>query len=64
VVDAVLPALEGRVLVLNGAHRGERATLKAIDVDKFCATLQLSSSGSGGGGLIKGVPYEDIAKLA
>ncbi|ELR12026.1 HsKin17 protein, putative [Acanthamoeba castellanii str. Neff] len=59
-LETVLPALEGRVLVLNGAHRGERATLKAIDVDKFCATIQLSSSGE----LVKGIAYEDIAKLA
>ena len=59
-LETVLPALEGRVLVLNGPHRGERATLKAIDVDKFCATIQLSGSGE----LVKGIAYEDIAKLA
>jgi DNA/RNA-binding protein KIN17 len=59
-LETVLPALEGRVLVLNGPHRGERATLKAIDIDKFCATIQLSGSGE----LVKGIAYEDIAKLA
>lgn len=56
--DSVLPALEGKVRVVNGAHRGELATLKAIDVDNFCATIQLANTGE----LVKPVAYEYIAK--
>jgi len=60
-LETVLPAIGGAVKVLNGAHRGHSAVLKAIDIDHFCATICLTS-GPHTGTTIKGVDYGDIAK--
>ncbi len=62
-LETVLPAIGGRVKILNGPNRGQLAQLKAIDVDKFCATVQLVT-GVRSGDTIAGVEYEDIAKVA
>jgi len=60
-LETVLPALEGRVRVVNGKYRGARAILKAIDIDQYCATIELADTGE----LVQHkVPYEDIAKIA
>ncbi len=44
-LETVLPSLGKSVLVLNGAYRGETATLESIDVDKFSATIKMTSVG-------------------
>jgi DNA/RNA-binding protein KIN17 len=62
-LETVLPALGGTVKVLNGAYRGQTASLKAIDVDNYCATITISS-GMHMGTTITGVDYADIAKYA
>ena len=40
-LETVLPALGKPVMVVNGAYRGNRAVLKSIDVDRFCATIKI-----------------------
>ena len=40
-LETVLPSIGGIVVVVNGAHRGHKATLQAVDVDNFAATIKL-----------------------
>lgn len=42
-LETVLPSLGKSVLVLNGAYRGESAILDKIDVDKFCASIKITT---------------------
>lgn len=58
-LETVLPSVGGAVLVVNGAHRGERGTLTGIDEKKYCALVQLAS-----GGAVQAIPYEDVCKTA
>lgn len=60
-LETVLPALGKQVIVLNGAYRGEMATIENINVDKFCATIKITS-GHFKGKTIKDIQYEDISK--
>lgn len=61
-LETVIPS-EGRLVkIVNGAYRGEIATLKEIHQDKFCATLEISS-GVLKGRVINNVQYEDFSKL-
>ncbi|XP_077981198.1 DNA/RNA-binding protein KIN17-like [Glandiceps talaboti] len=62
-VETVIPAQGKLVLVLNGAHRGCKATLLSLDEKKFCVSIKLET-GSQRGRLVEGVQYEDISKLA
>ncbi|KOO25681.1 DNA RNA-binding protein kin17 [Chrysochromulina tobinii] len=59
VLETVIPAAGGRVLVVNGAWRGQRGSLEAIDEARFCVRVQLDS-----GQLLEAVEYEDVCKLA
>jgi len=59
VLETVIPAAGGRVLVVNGAWRGQRGSLDAIDEARFCVRVQLDS-----GQLLEAVEYEDVCKLA
>ena len=42
-LETVLPALGKQVVVLNGAYRGEIATIQNIDVNKFSATIEITT---------------------
>lgn len=59
VLETVIPAVGGRVLVVNGAWRGQIGSLDAIDEARFCVRVQLDS-----GQLLEAVEYEDVCKLA
>lgn len=61
-VETVIPAIGKPVLIVNGAYRGEEATLESIDEKKFCCSLRLSQ-GLLKGRIVPGVQYEDISKL-
>lgn len=61
-LESVLPALGKKVIVLNGAYRGEIANLESINVDKFNAKITLSS-GNFKGRSVNSIQYEDISKL-
>ena len=58
--ETVIPAIGRPVLILNGSHRGEEASLERLNVDAFNATLKLSKNGR----ILDAVPYEDFSKLA
>eukprot|EP00906_Rhabdomonas_costata_P022868 RCo032930 len=62
-LETVIPALGGRVLVVNGAFRGEVAELLAVHEDRFCADLKVAQ-GTQRGRLLANVAYEDFCKLA
>lgn len=61
-LETVLPAIGGRVKIVNGAYRGNTAVLKGIDVDKYCATIVIDK-GAHSGRELTGVEYEDICKI-
>ncbi|EFO20074.1 KIN protein [Loa loa] len=60
-VETVIPAVGREMLVVNGAYRGTKAVLQAIEEKKFAVVLRLDE------GLAKGrvlcLPYEDVCKL-
>lgn len=56
--ETVIPAIGRKVKIVNGAYRGQEATLQSINVDKFCATLKLKT-----GVIAEDVDYENFSKL-
>lgn len=61
-LETVIPALGKLVKVVNGAYRGQTATLLSINESKYCVDIEIAS------GVLKGrkvnnVEYEDISKL-
>ncbi|XP_044762933.1 DNA/RNA-binding protein KIN17 [Coccinella septempunctata] len=60
-LQTVIPAIGKTVEIVNGAYRGERATLLSLNVDKFSASLEIER------GPLKGrkleIPYEDFCKI-
>ncbi|XP_055614609.1 DNA/RNA-binding protein KIN17 [Uranotaenia lowii] len=61
-LETVIPSTGKKVLVLNGGYRGSTATLKEIDTDNFCVTIEIAS-GPLKGRVVNNVQYEDISKL-
>jgi DNA/RNA-binding protein KIN17 len=61
-VETVIPGIGKTVMVVNGAYRGEEATLESIDVSNFCCTISIKS-GLLKGRVVESVQYEDVSKL-
>lgn len=61
-LETVIPKVDGRVKVLNGAYRDSFAILKSITLSKFSVTLEIEK-GIFKGRVISDVPYEDISKI-
>ncbi|CAH2014700.1 unnamed protein product [Acanthoscelides obtectus] len=61
-LETVIPAIGKLVKVVNGAYRGETATLLSIHEKNFCAEIEIAS-GLLKGRKVSGVEYEDICKL-
>ncbi|PON45437.1 DNA/RNA-binding protein Kin17, conserved domain containing protein [Parasponia andersonii] len=61
-LETVIPQIGGLVRIVNGAYRGSKARLLAVDTDKFCAKVQIDK-GIYDGRVLKAVEYEDICKL-
>ncbi|XP_064400616.1 DNA/RNA-binding protein KIN17-like isoform X2 [Halichondria panicea] len=61
-LETVIPAIGKSVQVVNGAYRGHRAILEALDTKNFCVTIQIDQ-GPARGRIVERVPYEDISKL-
>lgn len=60
-LETVVPKETGKkVLILNGKYRGDKARVEELDKKRYEATLRLTSSDK----ILKGVPYDDFAKLA
>ena len=58
-LETVIPAPGGRVLLVNGRHRGAKGTLMTIDEARFCVQVRLDS-----GEEASRVEYEDVCKLS
>lgn len=56
-LETVIPNVGREVLLVAGPHKGQRATLKSIEVEKFSASLDL------GGKRLSGIPYEHFSKF-
>lgn len=61
-LETVIPKIDGRVRVLNGAYRDCSAILKSIETESFSATVEIVK-GSFQGRTVTGIPYEDISKI-
>lgn len=61
-LETVIPAIGKLVKVVNGAYRGETATLLSIDEKNYCAEIKIAA-GLLMGRTVSGVQYEDICKL-
>jgi DNA/RNA-binding protein KIN17 len=61
-LETVIPKIDGRIRVLNGAYRDSSAILKSIETTKFSVTIEIEK-GPFKGRVISGVPYEDISKI-
>ncbi|KAL8170213.1 hypothetical protein V2J09_022017 [Rumex salicifolius] len=62
-LETVIPQIGSLVKIVNGAYRGSNARLLAVDMDKFCAKVQIEK-GLYDGRVIKAIEYEDICKIA
>lgn len=60
-VETVIPAIGKTVVVVNGAYRGEVATLEGLDEKNFCCSIRINQ-GLLQGRVVHGVQYEDISK--
>ncbi|KAM3729211.1 DNA/RNA-binding protein [Dirofilaria immitis] len=60
-LETVIPAVGREMLVVNGAYRGTKAVLQAIEEKKFSVVLRLDESFANGRVLC--LPYEDACKL-
>ena len=61
-IETVIPQAGRKVLILNGAYEGSKATLDKLNVDVFTVNVTLSS-GICKGRIVSDVPYEDVSKL-
>jgi len=62
-VETVIPAVGKKVLIVNGAYRGQVATLDNIHQDTFSVDVTILM-GSMIGTRLKNMVYEDVSKLA
>jgi len=62
-VETVIPAIGKKVLIVNGAYRGQEATLEDIHQDSYSVDVTLLT-GSMVGIRLDNMAYEDVSKLA
>ena len=60
-LETVLPALGGHVMIVNGAYRGDSATLQSLNKESFTANVSILAGPARGRVVTKA--YEDICKL-
>ena len=58
-----LSQVGGKVLIVNGSHRGAEGQLLSINVDAFSTSIKIQG-GMHGGRVVEGIEYEDVCKLA
>lgn len=61
-LETVLPKIGGLVKIVNGAYRGCTARLISVNVDKFCAQVEVEK-GMFDGRKLDNIEYEDICKI-
>ncbi|KAG6507670.1 KIN17-like protein [Zingiber officinale] len=61
-LETVIPQIGGLVRIVNGAYRGSNARLLSVDMEKYCAKVQIEK-GIYEGRILMAVVYEDICKI-
>ena len=61
-LETVIPNIDSRVKVVNGAYRGEEATLLSVNMDKYNAEVKVETGPRVGNTI--SIDYEDICKIA
>jgi DNA/RNA-binding protein KIN17 len=61
-LETVIPAIGSKVKIVNGAYRGQEATLLSINTEQFKAQIRLDT-GNRTASVIQ-IDYEDICKIA
>jgi len=61
-LETVIPAIGSKVLVVNGAYRGQIAVLTSIDIENYQVSLRIEG-GLLSGRVVNAVEYEDISRL-
>lgn len=61
-VETVIPAVGRKVIIVNGAYRGEEAELLSVNFEKFCVKVKITT-GSYKDKIVDSVQYGDISKL-
>lgn len=62
-METVIPALDKRVLIVNGGYRGAKARLLSINETKFAVSVKIED-GPYAGTVLDAVAYEDVCKVA
>mmetsp|Transcript_90978 Transcript_90978/g.257003 ORF Transcript_90978/g.257003 Transcript_90978/m.257003 type:complete len:440 (+) Transcript_90978:127-1446(+) len=57
-LETVIPNVGKPVLVVKGTHKGHRATMRAVDFEGFCVTVELND-----GTVMEGLGYDEICKF-
>lgn len=60
-LQTVLPAIGGHVMIVNGAYRGDTATLQSLNKESFSANVSILAGAARGRVISKA--YEDICKI-
>lgn len=45
-IETVIPSIGGKVLIVNGEHRGNEGILENLNVDSFTGTIKLKNGDS------------------
>lgn len=61
-LETVIPQIGCLVKIVNGAYRGSIAKLLGVDMDRFCAKVQIEK-GLYVGRVLQAVEYEDICRV-
>ncbi|ERN05920.1 hypothetical protein AMTR_s00006p00268720 [Amborella trichopoda] len=61
-LETMIPHVGGLVRIVNGAYCGSNARLLFIDIEKYCAKVQIEK-GVFDGRFLPTVGYEDICKI-
>eukprot|EP00747_Dinoflagellata_sp_TGD_P164856 gnl/TRDRNA2_/TRDRNA2_185377_c0_seq1.p1 gnl/TRDRNA2_/TRDRNA2_185377_c0~~gnl/TRDRNA2_/TRDRNA2_185377_c0_seq1.p1 ORF type:complete len:411 (+),score=106.90 gnl/TRDRNA2_/TRDRNA2_185377_c0_seq1:98-1330(+) len=57
-LETVIPNVGKPVVVIKGTHRSRKATMKAVDFENFCVTVELDD-----GTEMEGLGYDEICKF-
>jgi len=57
-LETVIPNVGKTVLVVKGSHKGKKATMRAVDFEGFCVSVELED-----GTLMEGLRYDEVCKV-
>jgi len=57
-LETVIPNVGKMVRVVKGTHKGRRATMRAVDFEGFCVTVELDD-----GTVMEGLGYDEVCKF-